>query len=92
MNRRYAPVSDGFLLVRTGVYQREPVLEFLQERTRRREEMKMATESITKQFIIKDDEACKKLIDALKNPSEKKVIKTNNYEKGKKQLVQFFSR
>ncbi len=52
----------------------------------------MATESITKQFIIKDDEACKKLIDALKNPSQKKVIKTNNYEKGKKQLVQFFSR
>ena len=51
----------------------------------------MATESITKQFIIKDDEACKKLIDALKNPSQKKVIKTNNYEKGKEKLAQFFS-
>jgi len=52
----------------------------------------LATESITKQFIIKDDAACKKLIEALNNPSEKKVVKTNNYEKGKEQLVQFFSR
>jgi len=52
----------------------------------------MATESITKQFIIKDDEACEKIIEAFKNPFKKKVIKTNNYEKGKKRLVQFFSR
>ena len=50
----------------------------------------MATESITKQFVIKDDEACKRLIEALKNPSQKKVIKTNNYEKGKEKLAQFF--
>lgn len=49
----------------------------------------MATSSITKTFIIKDDEACERLIKALNEPTPKK-IETNYYEEGKKKLAQYF--
>ncbi len=50
----------------------------------------MATSSITKAFVIKDDRACDKLIEALNDTTPKKVINTNHYEEGKKILAQYF--
>lgn len=50
----------------------------------------MATSSITKSFVIKDDRACDKLIKALSDTTPKKVVKTNHYEEGKKKLAQYF--
>ena len=50
----------------------------------------MAISSITKQFVIKDDETCKKLIDALNEENEEvPKIKPDisEYEEGKKLLV-----
>lgn len=52
----------------------------------------MATSSITKTFVVKDDEACEKLIKASREPRTTKVIKTNFYEEGKKQLAHYFGR
>lgn len=52
----------------------------------------MATSSITKSFVIKNDKACDKLIKALGDPTPKKVVKTNYYEDGKKKLAQYFGR
>ncbi len=50
----------------------------------------MATSSITKQFVIKDEKVWDKLIEALKEPVPEKVIDTNYYEEGKKLLAQYF--
>ena len=50
----------------------------------------MATSSITKSFVIKDDRACDKLIRALNDTTTQKVVKTNYYEEGKKKLAQYF--
>ncbi len=50
----------------------------------------MATSSITKSFIIKDDKVCDKLIEALNAPTPKRVVDTNYYEEGKEKLVQYF--
>lgn len=52
----------------------------------------MATSSITKRFVIKDDKVCDRLIKALKEPAPKKTVNTNYYEEGKKLLVQYFGR
>lgn len=52
----------------------------------------MATSSITKSFIIKDDKTCDKLIKSLNNPVPSKRIDTNYYEEGKKKLAQYFGR
>lgn len=50
----------------------------------------MAISSITKQFVIKDDETCKKLIDALNEDVPKIKPNISEYEEGKKLLVQLF--
>lgn len=50
----------------------------------------MATSSITKRFVIKNDNVCDKLIKALNDPAPKKEISTNHYEEGKKKLTQYF--
>lgn len=50
----------------------------------------MATSSITKAFIIKDDIACEKLIKAINMPKTIKNVKTNSYEKGKERLKSYF--
>ena len=50
----------------------------------------MATSSITKTFIIKDDKTCEKLIKAMNEPRTTKVIKTNSYEEGKEKLKSYF--
>lgn len=50
----------------------------------------MATSSITKSFVIKDDKACDKLIKALSDTTPKKMVSTNYYEEGKKKLAQYF--
>lgn len=52
----------------------------------------MATSSITKSFVVKDDKACEKLVKALNDPTPKKVVNTNHYEEGKKKLAQYFGR
>lgn len=53
----------------------------------------MATTSITKKFVIKDDAACEKLIQILSSKSTRKKKKTSNrYEEGKKILTQFGTR
>lgn len=49
----------------------------------------MATSSITKKFIIKDDETFENLIRASKKP-KKRVRTSNVYEEGKKKLEQYF--
>lgn len=51
----------------------------------------MATSSITKRFIIKDDATFENLIKASKKP-KKRVRTSNAYEEGKKQLKQYFGR
>lgn len=53
-------------------------------------EICMAISSITKQFVIKDDETCKKLIDALNEDVPKIKPDISEYEEGKKLLVQLF--
>ncbi len=50
----------------------------------------MATSSITKDFVVKDDKACEKLIRAIRSSVPLKVVKTNYYEEGKRKLVQYF--
>lgn len=50
----------------------------------------MATSSITKSFVVKDDKACDNLIKALNTPTPRKVVKTNYYEEGKEKLVRYF--
>ena len=50
----------------------------------------MATSSITKSFVIKDDKAREKLIKALNDRTPKKTVETNYYEDGKKKLAQYF--
>ena len=52
----------------------------------------MATSSITKQFVIKDDKACDRLIEILNRPSRRKktMNSSNKYLEGKKKLVQYF--
>ena len=53
----------------------------------------MATTSITKRFIIKDDKTCNRLVQAMQNKKRKKVkVNPDPYEKGKKLLTQFLSR
>jgi len=52
----------------------------------------MATSSITKSFVIKDDRTCEKLIKAMNESTPKKEISTNYYEEGKKKLAQYFGR
>ncbi|MCM1039424.1 MAG: hypothetical protein NC434_08875 [Ruminococcus sp.] len=50
----------------------------------------MATSSITKTFVIKDEKVCDKLIKALNDTPPRKAVKTNYYEEGKKKLTQYF--
>ena len=55
----------------------------------------MATTSITKQFVIKDDTVCQRIVDEMNNPNRvKRQRKTdpNAYEKGRQLLKQFSSR
>lgn len=53
----------------------------------------MATSSITKNFIIKDEKTCRILADALAARPERKPEKSSTkYEEGKKKLVQYFGR
>lgn len=50
----------------------------------------MATDSITKRFVIKDDATCKKLVDAFENtPTKKKEVKSSSssFERGKELLA-----
>ncbi len=49
----------------------------------------MATSSITKKFIIKDNETMKRLINALKAPKKQRTEK-KSYEKGKALLLQHY--
>ena len=50
----------------------------------------MATSSITKEFVIRDDKACDRLIKVLSQPSKrKKPNSPNRYEEGKKKLAQY---
>jgi hypothetical protein len=52
----------------------------------------MATSSITKKFVIKDDKACDKLIKVINEPSKRKepIKSSNKYDEGKKKLAQYF--
>lgn len=55
----------------------------------------MATASITKRFVIKDDATCKKLVDALENtPTKKQAQKScpSSYERGKELLAMRYCR
>lgn len=55
----------------------------------------MATASITKKFVIKDDAVCKKLVEALeKTPAKERVQKMgpSSYERGKELLAMRYSR
>lgn len=52
----------------------------------------MATSSITKSFVIEDEKACDRLIEAMNDSLPKKVVKTDYYEEGKKKLAQYFGR
>ncbi len=54
----------------------------------------MATSSITKRFVIKDDSVCERLIAVINDPNckKKKVSNPNAYEDGKKLLKQYLSR
>ena len=51
----------------------------------------MATSSITKQFVIRDEKACDKLINALNKKRRKKPVTSNKYDEGKKLLAQYYS-
>ena len=48
----------------------------------------MATSSITKKFVIKDEKACDTLISVLSQKSKRKKTTSNKYEEGKKLLAQ----
>lgn len=50
----------------------------------------MATSSITKNFVIRDDKTCEILAKALAEPRKKKEIKSLNYEQGKEKLKLYF--
>ena len=55
----------------------------------------MATASITKKFVIKDDAVCKKLVDALESTSGKKQAPKSgpsSYERGKELLAMRYCR
>lgn len=53
----------------------------------------MATSSITKKFVIKDDKTYDKLIKILaETPPRKKNVSSKKYEEGKKLLAQYLSR
>lgn len=53
----------------------------------------MATSSITKKFVIKDNESCDRLIAVLtEKTSRRKKTTSNKYEEGKKLLAQRYSR
>ena len=50
----------------------------------------MATDSITKKFVIKDDIACKRLVEGLEAASVKKQVRKSSpssYERGKELFV-----
>lgn len=51
----------------------------------------MATSSITKKFVVKDDKACERLISVLSQPTsrKKKSNTPSKYEEGKKKLAQY---
>lgn len=69
-----------------------PISDIKFSRKARRKEVVMATASITKQFVIKDDSVCQRLIDEMNNPNRKKRKRKTDpdaYEKGKKILKQF---
>ena len=52
----------------------------------------MATSSITKEFVLKDDKACDVLINVLNTPSKrKKKPHLGQYEEGKKLLEKYSS-
>ncbi len=46
----------------------------------------MPTESITKKFVIKDEEACDRLVEALEQPPKNKRTKSKKYDEGKELL------
>lgn len=51
----------------------------------------MATSSITKKFVIKDEHTCKVLAKALSSKTNSRPIKSSfKYEEGKKKLEQYF--
>ena len=52
----------------------------------------MATASITKEFVLKNDKACDRLIKLLSGKETRKKSSSNKYEEGKKILKQRFSR
>lgn len=52
----------------------------------------MATSSITKKFVIKDNKACDNLLAAMDSSFPRKVVKTNRYEEGKEKLARYFGR
>lgn len=55
----------------------------------------MATASITKKFVIKDDAVCKKLVDELEAPQTKKQVQKSgpsSYERGKELLAMRYCR
>ena len=52
----------------------------------------MATASITKEFIIKNNKACDRLIKILSGKATRKKSSSHKYEEGKKILAQRFSR
>ena len=67
------------------------MIQSIYQQDKKERTMFMATSSITKKFIIKDDATFDKLIQASKRP--KKRVKTSNaYEDGKKVLEQYFGR
>ena len=51
--------------------------------------MVMATSSVTKRFVINDDEVFERLIEASKKP-KKRIKESNFYEDGKKELKKCF--
>lgn len=52
----------------------------------------MATSSITKRFVIKDDAACDRLIEALnKKNTHEKSTSSKRYDEGKKILKQYYT-
>ena len=52
----------------------------------------MATSSITKEFVLKDDKACDRLIKVINEQSKRKKPdkSIDKYEEGKRKLIQYF--
>ena len=50
----------------------------------------MPTSSITKMFVISDDETCEKIIEAMNQPRTTKPVQTDSYENGKAKMKLFF--